>query len=124
MNGINETGKESARLEHCPKCHSTECRNNMYFCKGREIRVYVECAKCGAFVARYTISCYTSDRPFESILRKLRYAKLNSGKRTMKLLRGFEENVSGEFARVLELVRDREDSRRIDEIINEDFSGD
>ncbi len=115
-------GQESARIEHCPRCNSTSTKNNMYFSKGKKIRVYIECAECGEFVARYTLTGYTSDKTYESLLQKLRFTRINSGKRTMKMIEGFEDNIRKEYEYVLELVRNDEDSRHIEEILANDFS--
>lgn len=122
---INEKkGTEGARLERCPKCGANETRNNVYFRRGKKIRVYNECARCGEFVSRYTLSGYTSDKSYESILAKMRTVRLNSGKRTLDMVEGFGEDVRGEFKHVLDLVRTHEDERKIEEIIEEEIPGD
>lgn len=123
MHRGNKNSTESVRTEHCPACGSTSTKNNMYFCKGQKVRVYIECSECGQFVARYTLAGYTSDKTYESILEKLRYIKINSGKRTKKLVEGFGEEVRDEYEHVLEMVRKGEDYRRIEEIIEEDNYG-
>ena len=121
---INEKkGTESARLERCPECGSSETRNNVYFRRGKKIRIYIECARCGHFVSRYTLSGYTSEKSYESILSRMRTVRLNSGKRTLDMVEGFDEDVRGEFDHVLEIIRTHEDKRRIDEIIEEDPPG-
>ena len=112
---------ESARLEHCMKCGSTEVRNNLFFYRGRRVRVYVQCLKCGEYVARYTLSGYTSDEPYESLLQKLRFTRLSSGKRALSMIEEFGDDIEEEFERVVELIRTNEDQRRIEEIIEEDF---
>ena len=117
-------GPEGARLEHCPGCGSVEMKNNMYFCKGQPLRVYVQCSSCGEFVARYTLRAYTSDKTYESLLERMRYAKLTSGKRTLRLVEGFGEDVEAEFEHVVDLVKTREDQRRIEDIIAEDYVDD
>ncbi|MCK4538302.1 MAG: hypothetical protein KAV42_05840 [Candidatus Krumholzibacteria bacterium] len=115
------TSSESARTEHCPNCDSTSTKNNMYFCKGEKIRVYIECAECGEFVARYTLSAYTSDKSYESLLRRLRFTRINSGKRAKNMVECFEDNVKTEFDHVLSLIKQNEDERMIENIIEEDF---
>jgi len=121
---INEKiGDESARLERCPECGSCETKNNVYFRKGKKIRIYIECAKCGHFVSRYTLSGYTSDKSYESILERMRTIRLNSGKRTLDMVEGFGENVRGEYEHVLEIIKADEDERIIEEIIEEDPPG-
>ena len=117
-------GAESARLEHCPKCGAVETRNNVYFRRGKKVRIYIECAKCGEFVSRYTLSGYTSDKSYESILEKMRTIRLNSGKRTLDMVEGFGEDVRGEFEHVIDLIKTHEDKRKIEEIIAEEIPGD
>jgi hypothetical protein len=112
---------EAARQEHCEHCGTTEMRNNMYFCKGEKIKVYVECAKCGKYVTRYTLSGYTSNKTYESLLRKLRFQRINSGKRAKHTVETFGKEVEEEFRHVQELIRTRQDERRMEEIIEEDF---
>jgi hypothetical protein len=114
------SGFESARLEHCG-CGSTEMKNNVYFCKGQKIKVYVQCARCGEYVARYTLTGYTSDEPYESLLRKLRFIRLSSGKRALKMVETFGDDVQEEFKHVLDLIRTGEDKRRMEEIIEKDY---
>ncbi len=114
-------GRERARLEHCPECGSVEMRNNLYFCRGQRLRVYVQCSRCGGFVARYTLRGYTSDKTYESLLARLRDTRLTSGKRTLRLVEGFGESIAEEYKRVLDLIKTAEDQRRIEEIIEEDY---
>jgi hypothetical protein len=114
-------GQERARLEHCPDCGSTELRNNVYFCKGQPMRIYVQCAGCGQFVARYTLRGYTSNKTYESLLGRMRFTKLTSGKRTLHIVEGFGDDVATEYGHVLELVKTQEDRRRIEDIIAEEY---
>jgi hypothetical protein len=96
-------------------------RNNLYFCPGQRVRVYVQCVSCDAFVARYTLRGYTSNKSYESVLSRLRETRLTSGKRTLRIVEGFEDSVAEEYERVLDLVETRQDKRRIEEIIESDF---
>lgn len=114
-------GQERARLEHCPDCGSTEMRNNVYFCKGQPMRIYVQCAGCGEFVARYTLGGYTSNKTYESLLGRMRFTRLTSGKRTLHIVEGFGEDVATEYGRVLDLVKTQEDRRRIEDIIADEY---
>ncbi len=99
-------------------------KNNMYFCKGQSIRVYVQCVSCGEFVARYTLRGYTSDTMYESLLERLRYTRLASGRRAMRIVEEFGSDVTNEYRRVLELIRTGEDQRRIEEIIADELHDD
>lgn len=114
-------GQERARLEHCPECGSVEMRNNLYFCRGQRLRVYIQCAKCGEFVARYTLRGYTSNKTYESLLRRLRETRFTSGKRTLHIVEGFGENIAEEYERVIDLVRTQQDSRSVEDIIEDDY---
>lgn len=113
--------KETARIERCPQCGSTATRNNIYFIKGEYIKVYVECADCGAFVSRYTLRGYTSDKTYESLLRKLRSSRFNSGKRTMRTIELYGKDVAEEYDHVRRMIKKSEDKRKMEEIIEEDF---
>jgi hypothetical protein len=114
-------GQERARLEHCPECGSTELRNNVYFCKGQPMRVYVQCARCKEFVARYTLRGYTSNKTYESLLERLRFTRLTSGKRTLRIIEAFGEGVAEEYQHVIDLIRTQQDQRRIEDIIAEEY---
>jgi len=116
-------GQDRARLEHCPECGSVDMRNNLYFCPGQRVRVYVQCASCEEFVARYTLRGYTSNKSYESVLSRLRDTRLSSGKRTLRIVEGFEDSVAEEYSHVLDLVKTQEDDRRIEEIIESEYPG-
>jgi hypothetical protein len=121
VDGDTCQGRERARLEHCPECGSVEMRNNLYFCRGQRLRVYVQCASCGEFVARYALRRYTSNKTYESLLSRMRDTRLTSGKRTLHLVEGFGESIEEEYRRVLDLIKTAEDQRRIEEIIEDDY---
>jgi len=121
MEQEKKSAGESARIEHCPKCDSTDVRNHMYFREGQSIRVYVQCARCDEFVARYTLRAYTSDAMYESLLERLRYMRLSSGRRMMRIIEEFGPEAAEEYRHVLELTRTKEDKRRIEEIIVDEY---
>jgi hypothetical protein len=116
------SGRERARMEHCLKCGSTSMRNNLYFQRGKDIKVYVQCAGCGEYVASYVISGYITDCGYESYLRSLRFKRMSSGKRVLKKIRDFADNVRAEYDHVLELIRTQEDDHLIPDIIEEESS--
>jgi hypothetical protein len=96
-------------------------KNNVYFCKGQPMRIYVQCSTCGEFVARYTLRGYTSDKTYESLLARMRFTKLTSGKRTLRIVEAFGEDVAKQYQHVKELIRTEQDRRRIEEIIEEEY---
>ena len=117
-----QNGRERARMEHCLKCNSTSMKNNMYFQRGRDIKVYVRCADCGEYVASYVISEYATECNYESYLRSLRFKRMSSGKRVLRKIRDFAGNVREEYEHVLELIRTQEDDHLIPDIIEEESS--
>jgi hypothetical protein len=107
-------------MEHCLKCGSTSMKNNMYFLRGHDIKVYVQCADCGEYVASYVISGYASECSYESYLGTLRYRRMSSGKRVLQKIRDFDDRVRAEYDHVLELIRTGEDDHLISQIIEEE----
>ncbi len=116
------SGRERARVEHCLKCNSTSMKNNMYFRRGRDVKVYVQCTECGEYVASYVLSGYTSECNYESFLHSLRFTRLSSGKRMLRKMNTYAAAVKEEFEHVLELVRTHEDTHLIENIIEEECS--
>lgn len=115
-------GMESARLEHCPHCQSVETKNYVYFKRGEKIKVYNECARCGRFVSRYTVTGYTSDKTYESLQMRVREWHPAGDKNTLGIVEPFDEKVHEEYEHVREMVSKMEDPRKIEEIIGEDYS--
>ncbi len=51
------------RFEHCPVCGSVHTENIFLIEAGKPPVVFIRCAECGAFVAKYVLSKYTSNKP-------------------------------------------------------------
>ncbi|MEO0098321.1 MAG: hypothetical protein ABIK99_06925 [candidate division WOR-3 bacterium] len=98
---------EKAKRESCPKCGETLMINNVYVKTGESIKIYVECAKCGSFVARYTLFTYTSDKPYEVLLQKLKCLEYRSGKKALREIEEFNQSVAEEFRRVKSLLEEK-----------------
>ena len=114
--------EETARVEHCRACKSTRMKNNIFFPHGGgDVKIYVQCADCGEYVARYIISGYTSERRYESCLHSLRFDCHASGARTMRKINAFAEKFEREYQHVLDLIREAEDQRDIEQIIEDDY---
>jgi len=73
-----------SKRECCPKCKSYEMHNRVLVRPGEDSAVYVECAACGEFVARYTLKRYTCEDPYRSFLRQMRHQRMSSGALTHK----------------------------------------
>ena len=110
--------KISVKKETCPKCGATTVENIVRIARGEPIKVYVRCTKCGAFVARYRVSRYTSDKPYESLLQIVRTA-YPDGRFATKELEAFSDEVNREFNETIQLVEKLPDIRRLEEIIGE-----
>ncbi len=110
---------KTAKFERCPKCNSSEMRNIFYVESGEPPRVYVQCAKCGAFVARYTLSRYTSDKPYESLLRILRRFSCGDSRTCISEIEAFTEGVEEKFREALRIAREGKEKRKIEEILDE-----
>ncbi|MEA3431759.1 MAG: hypothetical protein U9R01_03640 [candidate division WOR-3 bacterium] len=110
---------ETVKYETCPKCSSVDVKNNVYIKEGEPIRIYVECAKCGSFVARYTVAKYTSDKPYESLLQNLRKERFPGSRATAKMIEEFSTHVSEAFEHVKKLRDAIKEKRKVEEIIVE-----
>ena len=53
-----DVNKSVVKSEHCPECHNDTFKNHFVLEKGHHARVFVECTKCGHFVARYILHAY------------------------------------------------------------------
>jgi endogenous inhibitor of DNA gyrase (YacG/DUF329 family) len=114
---------ETARTEHCPECQGTSMHNHFHFVQGRRTMVYVQCATCGAFVARYALERYTSNKPYESLLQILsthRSHYSESAYQVRKQLESFGDEVAAGYQRVLSLLAKQEDQRKIEQILADD----
>lgn len=110
---------KSVKRERCPKCDSVELVNLVLVEEGQPIKIYVKCAKCKTFVARYTLDYYTSNMDYESMLEYASKCYSESGRTTSKKLKSFNESIKKEFEECLKLIREKEDKKRVEEIINE-----
>jgi len=110
---------KTAKFERCSRCGSSELQNIFYVESGEPPRVYVRCAKCGAFVARYTLSRYTSDQPYESLLRILRRYSLTDSRRSVAEIEAFTRGIEEKFREALRMAEEGGEKRRIEEIIDE-----
>ncbi|MBN2542145.1 hypothetical protein JXI42_04710 [bacterium] len=110
---------EKVRYEHCPECGSTDLKNIFYLNNGEPTKVYCRCAVCKAFVARYTLSRYTSNKCYESLLRML---KVHTGdsRKIAKEIESFCQDVKDEYNRTLKLLEEKgEESKSIEELMTE-----
>jgi hypothetical protein len=111
---------ENAKREACPKCDSTNLINYVHVKTGANIRVYVECADCHSYVARYTLLTYTSDKPYEVLLRRLKCLEYASGKKALRELEEYSKNIENEFNHVKSLTA-TESEKTIEDMIKDKY---
>jgi len=107
---------EKVKRERCPVCGGLKMVDNFVKYEDGTIRVYVECAHCGSFVARYTLQRYTSNKPYESLLHFFR-KPVDSGRSVLKNIEAFTEEIEKEFKEVKERIKEKEENQKIEEII-------
>ncbi len=110
---------ETAKAECCPKCHGTRMTNLVYVRTGHDTCVYVKCAECGSYVARYVLSRYTSEMNYETILAHLSNFAHRSGKRCLEEIEEFGATIQAEFERVQKIALENPQEKRIEQIICE-----
>jgi len=113
----------SAKRERCPHCGSIELINNIFIKEGEPIKVYVQCFKCKEFVARYTIDSYTSNKRYESLLKYVSKSHSASGRSMSKKLVSFDEGILEEFEHCKKLIKEKEEEKKIEEIITKSEGG-
>ena len=88
-----------SKREQCPACDHRSMQNHVVMRPGKDVEVYVECASCGAFVARYTLKMYTGDDPYVSYLRLMRQHRMSSGAATHSGFEGFRDELLSGYER-------------------------
>ncbi|OYD15434.1 hypothetical protein CH333_05740 [candidate division WOR-3 bacterium JGI_Cruoil_03_44_89] len=109
----------TVKFETCSRCGSVDVKNNVYIKRGEPMRIYVECAKCGSFIARYTLTKYTSDKPYESLLKNLRKERFLGSRSAAKIIEEFSVPVSEAFEHIKKLRETLKEKRKVEEIIVE-----
>ena len=110
---------ETAKAECCPKCNATRVTNLVYVHTGQDTCVYVKCADCGSYVARYTLSRYTSEMNYETIIANLRGFAHRSGKRCLEEIEEFSTMIQAEFERVQKIALERPQDKRVEQMIHD-----
>ncbi|MCS7258417.1 MAG: hypothetical protein NZ601_03485 [candidate division WOR-3 bacterium] len=111
---------EDAKKETCPYCGNTDLKNYVYVKTGERIRVYVECIRCQKFVARYTLITYTSNKPYDVLLKRLKCLEYASGKKALKELEEYNRQIDEEFAKV-KFLAERHTEKTVEEMIKEKY---
>jgi RNase P subunit RPR2 len=108
-----------SKREHCPACDSVAMHNYVHVNPGEDVSVFVECADCGTFVARYTLRAYTCDDPYRSYLRLMRTRGHESGALAHKAGEEFSAKLWADYAEVKRLVQEREEIRDVEDLLGD-----
>ncbi len=108
-----------SKREHCPKCDSVSMQNYVHVTPGEDASVFVECADCGTFVARYTLRAYTCDDPYRSFLRLMRSRSHESGALAHKTSGEFTAKLWTDYEEVKQRVRENEETRDVEDLLEE-----
>lgn len=110
---------QRSKREHCPQCGHVEVQNFVLVQPGEDVEVFVECATCGGFVARYTLRLYTSHDPYRSFLRLMRQRRHASGAAALKQSEDFAKKLWEEYRTVKERVHVNEETRKLEDLLDE-----
>ncbi|MFH1682073.1 MAG: hypothetical protein ABIH26_15700 [Candidatus Eisenbacteria bacterium] len=110
---------QRSKREHCPRCGHVNMQNLLLVQPGEDVQVFVECATCGEFVARYTLRLYTSHDPYRSFLRMMRQRRLSSGAAALKQSGDFTKALWEEYRTAKERVRVNEETRKLEDLLDE-----
>lgn len=91
----------------CQSCGATELRNLLVREPGRAQMVFVSCARCSEFVARYRLeSYYHAGKGIESYLRSLGSGAAESGRQQLDEFHQLEEEATTQYQRALEALEE------------------
>lgn len=107
------------KREHCPHCDGTALHNLVLMRPGRDVDVFVECAACGRFVARYTLKDYTCEDPYRSFLRRMRQRRMASGSKARQSAERFQAELEADYAQARRQVRSDEETRDLEELLDD-----
>jgi hypothetical protein len=108
-----------SKREHCPQCDAVAVHNYVHVSPGSDASIFVECAECGAFVARYTLRAYTCDDPYRSYLRLMRAREHDSGALALKTSEEFTKRLWEDYRLVKELVSRDEETRDVEDLLED-----
>ena len=108
-----------SKREHCPKCESVKMHNHVLVRPGEDVQVFVECADCGAFVARYTLGAYTCDDPYRSYLRQMRVRAMDSGSDAHKRVEGYAERLWGDYRDAKSITAEKEETVDVEDLLDD-----
>lgn len=108
-----------SKREHCPQCDAVEMHNFLLMRPGEDPAVFVECASCHTFVARYTLKCYTCEDPYRSFLRLMRLREQISASAVSSSANQFTERLWSDYAKAKEIAASQEETCDVEDLIGE-----
>ena len=106
------------KREHCPHCDGTAMHNLVLMRPGQDVDVFVECAACGRFVARYTLKDYTCEDPYRSFLRRMRQRRMASGSQARQTAERFKADLDADYAQARRLANSGEETRDLEVLLD------
>ncbi len=97
---------ERVRIQHCHSCNSKHTENIFYTKTGDPVAVYVRCAECGTFVAKYILQSYAGHKSYDSYLTSIK-GQSASGRKTLKDIKKFDIDIQLGYDKVLKLLEDK-----------------
>ncbi len=97
---------DCVKKEICPQCGNDTFKNNFLLKTGENARVFVECASCGHFVARYILRAYVDpDYDFSSTMWMIRSSTSEDSIRgVLNDLKGHQQRARTQFSEVQERI--------------------
>jgi len=112
---------ETAKFETCPKCGCQSMKNIIYVKHGKEPVIYVQCAKCGSFVAGYVLKTYISDKTYETLLEIMHLESCTDSRDFTHKIEAFSKGIEEEYKRDLEIAKTGKEKRKAEKIIGENI---
>ena len=108
-----------SKRELCPECDSASLHNFVLVQPGEDAAVFVDCADCGAFVARYTLRAYTCEDPYRSHLRLMRSRDMSSGAATKEKGERFAAELWEGYQKAKKITDAMDKSHSVEDLLNQ-----
>ena len=110
---------KKSKRELCPGCDSANLNNYILVQPGEDAAVFVECAECSTFVARYTLRAYTCEDPYRSHLRLMRSRDMSSGAATKEKGERFAAELWEGYRKAKEITDPKEISHSVEDLLDQ-----
>ncbi len=108
-----------SKRERCPVCDGTAMHNLVLMRPGKDVAIFAECARCSAFVARYTLRDYTCEDPYRSFLRQMRQRRMASGSLARDTAERFQTELREDYAQARAIADAAAEDRDLEDLLND-----